>query len=225
MPFDNLDQMIEDAPAAGRNPVNFGALTVTPMVTVWTTTPEGKRQPTRTPMKETDQLGPGESLELVFNLDIQELQPNLEFTYERNVSVKKSSERLKTDWSEIVLPSLIAVFGKDWRKKVMGNKYYVEVDDVVNVNHNKSKSSQKLLSVPRILRAFPDAKSCLEARLERFPPREVEGVPKETIAAVKELIEGSSKTAARKVLLKKPYGNYDPDLLIRLATGEDDIPA
>src|SRR3972149_12283190 len=89
------------------------------MIVVWSG-PKEKRAPVRTEYVSGAPVPDGANLEIAFSIDIQEFTPTLEFLYERNVTVRKSSARAKTSWSEIVEPSLRAVFGDHWLAKANG---------------------------------------------------------------------------------------------------------
>src|SRR5574341_1006516 len=136
--WSTVQDAADNAPEAGYANINYGRLDVIPRAVSWHTTEEyndqgkKKRESTKRDMKEGDTLKEGESLELNFIVNISELNPNIQFEYERNVTVRKSG-RVKTDWSEIVEPSLIAVFGKQWAKAILGKGLYVEVEGVPNV--------------------------------------------------------------------------------------------
>ncbi|HEY6020429.1 MAG TPA: hypothetical protein VIY48_11115, partial [Candidatus Paceibacterota bacterium] len=149
-----VQEAVENAPEAGYANVNFGRLIFTPMRVTWETV-DGARHPTKEPFKDGDSIGERESLEFNVVVKISELNTQLDFDYERNVAVRKSG-RVKTDWSEIVEPSLIAVFGKEWHKVFKAGKtIWVEVEDVPNVA-GKASAQGKVYGVPKFLRRFKD---------------------------------------------------------------------
>src|SRR3989304_3205940 len=104
--FDKVLEYAENAPEAGRAQLTYGKVTMTPYKLQF----HGKGQKAeRIPIGADDDLS-GKVLELVFDIDIAEFNPSLEFGYQRGVTVQKSKVKgkevvLPTDWSEIVLPS------------------------------------------------------------------------------------------------------------------------
>ena len=217
--FDYLQESADNAPEAGFVNINYGKLSIVPNVVTW-----DNKVPTKVPMKKGQVLGAQESLELVIGVDIQELNPALEFTYERNINVKKSG-RILTDWSEIVEPSFIACFGKAWAAKAMAGPY-VEVEDVPNVTGNASKKTGKVFTVPKILRVFKSLAECQAAREERFAGNKASGGSSATfdkpsddiVAQIKGLITSVGADQTKTMLDNMSFGNFDPELLFRLAT-------
>jgi len=217
--FDTLQEMADNAPEAGFVNINYGKLSIIPNVVTWE-----NKVPTKVPLKKGQVLGAQESLELVIGIDIQELNPALEFTYERNVNVKKSG-RILTDWSEIVEPSLVEVFGKAWTSKATSGPY-VEVEDVPNVTGNASKKTGKVFTVPKILRTFKNKAECQAAREERFAKKDGSAAPAggfdtppdEIVEQVKGLVASVGADQTKTMIDNMSFGNYDPELLFRLVT-------
>ena len=165
-------------------------------------------------MKAGVPLTPQQTLELEFEVEIAEFNPALEFTYSRKVNVKKSGT-IKTDWSEIVEPSLISVFGKNWAKSVMDNPY-VEVEDAPNIA-GKASSAGKLYGVPKFIRMFTDKTACGKAREEKYGSKDdgvISEIPKKTVKQVAELIKSlKNDESVMEMLNNKSFGNYDPKTL------------
>lgn len=223
--WDKIQGMAENAPEAGFAAVNFGKLTVTPLVVSWATeTKDGAeiRVANKRPLAENEELAEGQQMEFLFSVDISEFNPALTWAYERSVPVKRSGVKVKTDWSEIVLPSIISVFGEKWAEK-FAKQPYVCIEDVENFNGNTSKKSGKVLLIPKFVALYKNKAECLAAREKRFPKREEAGVAETTeipaivITSTKALIESIGEDAARKALANHPFGDYDPDTLIALA--------
>lgn len=219
---DQLGQLADSAPEAGFAPINYGKLTVDAKVLTWKRTEGEPSTPVRTDLKKGQVLARGETLELTFTVDIAEFNPALQFEYARSVSVQKSSARQKTDWTEIVEPSLIATFGKDWPKAI-STKPYVEVEDAVNINGKLSKSG-KAFGVPKFLKKYANAAACQKAREERFgtaaaPATDATpGIPPDAVVTqTVNLIKGIGAAAARPMLDNHPFGNFDPDVLFAMA--------
>lgn len=232
--WDQVQKMAEEAPEAGFPQVNFGQLTAVPVVIRWSsnTSEDGTvvRSPERRALKDGETLAEGEGLEIQFKVEISELNPQLEFDYERSVPVRKSG-RVKTDWAEIVLPSLEKVFGKDWGRAIIGKHPYVLVEDVTNIAGKSSKSG-KLLGVPKFLAVYKNREECKTARDARFTkPVTAVAVPEEESATavqmptpdekiikqVKSLVGSVGATAAKKMLEGHPFGEFDPDYLLEQA--------
>ena len=129
-----LADYIDNAPEAGFVPINYGPLETTPQVLRWEENSDGVRRPNREPLGKGQNVPEGATLEMGFTVELPDMNPNLEFNYERSIAVRRSSAREKSDWSEIVEPSLVEAFGKDWVKRIVGKKVYVEVEDVPNYN-------------------------------------------------------------------------------------------
>jgi hypothetical protein len=224
--WSQVQVMADEAPEAGFAAVNFGKLVATPNVLTFVTDENGKRNAVRTQLKPGHALGEGESLEIEFKVLISELNTALEFEYSRNVNIRKSG-RVKTDWSEIVLPSLETVLGKDWAM-ALEKQPYVEVEDVPNIAGNTSKSG-KIFGVPKLVRVFKNKTECAEARNKRFPPRENSAAvgeeetglefPDDVIEQAKSLIKSVGEKKARKMLTSKPFGEYEADALFIQAGG------
>lgn len=231
--WDQVQKLAEEAPEAGYANVNFGKLTAIPVVINWTTDGDGVRKPERKPLKDGAALAEGESLEIQFKVEISELNPNLEFDYERSVPVRKSG-RVKTDWSEIVLPSLEYVFGKDWGKAIIGKNPYVLVEDAANIA-GKASATGRVYGVPKFLQVFKSKAECQAARDIRFAKHDAATpVPAEegavetdgpvvddaVIKQVKSLVDSVGEKKAAKMLESRPFGDFDPEFLLGLLKTE-----
>ena len=212
-----IDELVESAPDAGFASYSYGKLTVVPHVVTW----EDKKA-TRTPLKKGQKIDPQkETIELEFTVNISEFNPKLEFEYIRGVSIRNSSKRVQTDWSEIVQPSLLSVFGKGWSTAIL-NQPYVEVEDTPQVNGAVSKKTGKAYTTIKFVRVFKNKDECGKAREERYGKSNEEApsspeIPQEVIEQVKGLIGGLGRDAAAKLLEeKKPFGNYEADTLMAL---------
>ncbi len=217
-----IGEMVTNAPEAGFAPINYGKLSVVAQVLAWKQDPddEKKRNPVRSELQKGQKLGKGEILELKFSVDVSEFNPALEFQYERTISVRKTSAREKTDWTEIVEPSLLAVFGKEWIKAVAKHPY-VEVEDVPNVLGKVSGKSGKTFGVPKFLRIFASAAEAKKAREDRFGAAGEAAAnvlpPDQTIGQVKSLIDSVGEETALEMLSSRPFGNFDPQVLVEMA--------
>lgn len=217
-----LAEYIENAPEAGFVPVNYGPLETTPQVLTWEEDSDGVRRPNRQPLGKGKSVPDGSTLEMGFAVELPDMNPNLEFNYERSIVVRRSSAREKSDWSEIVEPSLVSTFGKDWVKAIVGKKVYVEVEDVPNYNGRVTKAG-KVWSVPKFLNAFKDKAECEEARNNRFGQSGnnssgggSSSIPDGVVSQVEGLIKSVGEDTARKMLEGKPFGDYDPAALMSL---------
>lgn len=229
-----LQEMADNAPQAGYGPnVNFGKLTVIPTIISWKETGEtftddsGKEKKVRVvqerPLKKGDKAdtGKGEYIRLKFMVNIQEFNPGLEWSYERDVDMKVSGPRAKTNWSEIVLPSLIATFGDDWSKKIVKSPY-VSVEDADDFNGTVSKKSGKILSCPKFIAVYRNRSECEKAWRDKYSKKSESSdgaIPDEVIGQVKGLVTavGNNIEQAVEMLNNKPFGNYDPKELLKAA--------
>jgi len=219
---------VEAAPEAGFSPMRFGRVSMTPMVLRWVDE-NGIRIPKRSPLAPGQKLITGqETMELNFTVDIQEFSPNLQFTYERSVSVRnsrKSGDRLvePTDWQEIVLPSLVKVLGKDWATRLLVRPY-MQVEEVPNVLGRASKKSGKMFGVIKFVKVFPNKEACYAAFKEVTPAgggvaadNTPAGVPAQVAKDVAELIAANGIDQVREFLASKPFGNYEVDAVLAAA--------
>ena len=211
-----LQEQADNAPEAGYINVNYGKLVITPNVITWTGDKNNRTKETN-PMKAGVPLTKEQTLELVFEVDIAEFNPALEFTWERNVAVKKSGTIL-TDWSEIVEPSLIHVFGKNWAKEAM-KQPYVEVEDAPNISGKASKKTGKVFSVPKFLRAFANKDECAKAREEKYgkggsATETLAEAPDSVVEQIAKLMESlNNDDTVMGMLNSHSFGQYDPKAL------------
>jgi hypothetical protein len=218
--IDDLNKAIDDAPIAGYANVNYGKVSLSVQAVSWK-----DRQPIKRELTKKEPLKEGENVQLVFKVDIQEFNPVLDFTYERNVDVKKSSPRTKTNWTEIVEPSLIAVFGKDYLKALVKSPY-VLVEDVADVNGRQTAKGKDLTTI-KFLKAFKNKAECEADRNTRFAGRKNgssgdeltmdNGIPASVIKQAQGLIASVGEDQAKVMLAGKPLGDYDPDELMEAA--------
>ncbi len=226
-----LMDAVDNAPEAGSANINFGKLTAEPQVATWADGAEPGSSRVKTVSAWTGQtLTRDQSLEIKFSVNISELNPKLEFEYDRSVVVRKSG-RVKTDWTEIVEASLIEVFGKNWANEIAKSPY-VAVEDFPNVAGNASKKG-KVFGVPKFLAVYKSKDECVKAREERYgkrgndtpagstdAPAVPAAIPQEVINNVKSLLASlNSEDQTMQMLAAKPFGNYDPAVLVALAKG------
>src|SRR5678816_3336270 len=133
--FDLLNELIDNAPVAGFGPqVNFGKCTI--LVEVSAYDAATNKFKTRTYQNgEVVDKSKGEKIQITFKLDVGELNPALTREWKRRVDIKHSNKTnsnpdkwVLTDFDETVAPSLVAVIGKDWIKKLYKGMY-VEIED------------------------------------------------------------------------------------------------
>jgi len=191
MSFANaVNKLIKDAPAVSSSvPVNFGPLKVTPLVVRFAGAGQRPEKITLQDYMEQNELGEEDEIELSdretfqlrFTIGVNVLNPALDFEYEREVAVLAGNGKVKTDWEEIVLPSLVRLFGKDWNTKLIpasGKKakvYYVAAENVDSLRPVKPQTDGtpgKNYGVPKFIALYEDLDECREARDKRYPPRE-----------------------------------------------------
>lgn len=196
MSFANkVKQMVKDAPVAqSRVNVNFGPMTVTPMVITF----HGKGQlPDKRTLGEfakeqgvsvdAVELGDNDSFQLHFDIDVSDLNPSLSFHYTRDIAVVASNGKNKTDWAEIVEPGLRKVFGSNWEEVLIAedggesDPVYVAAENADSLRPSKDKTTgeEKNYGVPRLIAKFEDRDACIDARDERYPRRDEEVVDDE----------------------------------------------
>ncbi len=205
---------VENAPEAGYANINYGRLSVNVNVLTW----DENKRPVRRPKKSGEVLSQNEVMELEFVIDLKELNPNLEFDYVRRVQVRKSGKTMKTDWSEIVLPSLLDTFGENWAFEILRNPY-VAVEDVPNIS-GRSSDSGRVFGVPKFIKWFKSKEELLAYKNKNSSDKsvtEVGAVPTNIISQVRSLVQSVGEENAAKMLETRPFGNYEPELLIALA--------
>lgn len=191
---DKIKKYVKEAPVAqGGTNINFGALTAEPVVVTF----HGKGvKPTKLTLAEyaeerdTDpaevELEENDQLQIHFSIAVQELNPNLTFpSVDRDIAIIASGPKVKTDWSEIVEPSLVKVFGANWEEALFGkgNKpakpVYVAaemVDSLRPAKQNPDGTPGKVYTMPRFIAKYATREECEEARDERYgKPADVEG--------------------------------------------------
>ena len=216
--FEELEKMIDRAPEAGGAAFkNFGKLTIKPMIVVWSG-PKEKRAPVRTEYVSGAPVPDGANLEIAFSIDIQEFTPTLEFLYERNVTVRKSSARAKTSWSEIVEPSLKSIFGDHWLAKANGS--YVCAQDEPQVEPSKSGKTYNTI---KLVAAYKDKAACLaafEAQKQSNGAPAVGTIPAQVIENVKQIataLGGNVTTLKAALGSDAQYAAYGVDALVAAA--------
>lgn len=220
---DKIKQAVDEAPSAGFVNVNYGRLISAVNVVTWTGKKGEDRKAVRVPFTDDYELKKGENLELTFTIKISEINPKLEFDYERNVLIQKSSDdgKFKTDWTEMVEPSLVAIFGADWPKVITGKKaIYVAAEHVDSLR--LPKEGKKNYGVPKFIQKFASLEECKAARDARYGAAVVDdtddalGIPDTVVAQAKSLLQslGGKMDTLKTMLASKPFGDYDPDAII-----------
>ena len=170
------------------------------------------------------------ALEITFEVDVQEINPGLEWNYSRKVRVGD------VDWVGIVVPSIEAIYGKgsmgkNKRGKTMSQLLgsYVEVHSPPQLPKPKDKHLNKETGQPyrtiEIAQVFEDKEACQKASAYVFgePDSSLPAFPKdygdaETWEAlkesavtpkVKELLDGEMNEAAVVKMVAKEFGVAD----------------
>lgn len=262
---DKIEKLVKSAPVAtaGGNNVNFGPTTFTPIIVRW----KGKGQkPDKFTLPEyvkenglddvdDIELTPGkESFQLHIDIDVSALNPSLNFHVERDVSVTESNKTSKdpkkhilTSWSEIVEPSLVAVFGDEWYKKIVPNGkkdtpvFFTAAENVDPVEPVKDAEA-KVYQMPKFIAVYKTLDECRTARDKRYPSRddaeavafgpddeteEEEGsFPEEVLEQVRDLYKSTRKNKKQTMTMLKsnPFGDakhkYDAEELYAAAIEE-----
>lgn len=253
--INKIRQMVDEAPVAqaGVN-VNFGPLAVTPIVKTF----HGSGQkPTVLTLEEFAaeqgksvddvELGKNDAFNLRFVIDVSDLNEALNFEYTREIPIQESGPKIKTDWSEIVRPSLEAVFGKDWYNVLIGTtkkpaaEVYVAAENVDSLRVGKKNAdgeAPKNYGVPKFIAKYKNRDECVRARDARYPKQGEGGqsvdddedtddgdqFPEEVVASAKALLLSNrgNEEKTLKHLSKNPFGNYDAAKLLEAAKAASD---
>lgn len=226
-----IGQLADAAPEAGFSKLRFGRLTMAPFVVTWSEE-GGVRVPHRVPFVNQE-LPKQATLEFNFVVDIKEFSPRLDFLYERNIGIRKTRivngvKSDPTDWTEVVEPSLIKVFGKHWPLELL-KAPYVCVEDVPNAAGRTSKTTGKPYGIPKFIKRYPSRDAAYAAFKDAMPEGSDDaggaggssngsgGIPAATLADVRELVEANGVDSVRALLAGKPYGDFEPDALLSAA--------
>lgn len=163
----------EEEAAAATGKFNFGKLTLKARFLAWA---EG--QPTEVTAAVYGSLGPRQrSLEYVFQVDVQEFKPDLNFTYERKVGVGS------LDWNKILKPSLEAVFGagsteKDHLATTLRKLHgaYVCVEDVPQTP-TRNKPDRSKYNTIKLVTLYETREACFAAWREKYGSAQASGAP------------------------------------------------
>jgi hypothetical protein len=230
--FNLLGDLLENAPSVGFGPqVNFGKCFVEIVATGWD---EASRKFNTRPYTGNEKLASNEHIQLTFKMDLSEFNSALTREWKRRVDARSSAVKSNgqkdpkklTDWSEIVLPSLKAVLGADYLKKLTKG-VYVEVEDAETVMLDKegnlrsfttkpedgSEGKTYVNTAPRFVRVFKSKAECAAAREERFKKRsddietEESSVPAEYVNQFKGLVDSLGLEQAVAIVdASKPFG-------------------
>lgn len=235
-----LQALIDKAPEAGFASYSYGKLSFQPMVQTWQDTDQivdgkAKRKPVAVPYREGQgELKEGQDAAFEFTVGIREFNPALDFDFVRLVVLKKnkvdpqSKEVLiKTDWDEIVLPSLIQVFGANWLAEIRKG-VYVQIEAVPQIGAKKTEGG-KVYTTIKFIKVFASREECRAAHTAQFASRNVETgdtvtapnhgvIPADLIEKVKQLIGSLGVENTLKALKGHPYGPYEAADLIAAAS-------
>lgn len=245
-----IKSMINDAPEVQPMVnVNFGPLTVTPIIKTF----KGKgNKPVVVTLEEFAEeqgvpvddvkLSGNDAFNLRFEIEVKDLNENLTFDmWTREVPIlasnKSSPDKAKwllTDWSEIVEPSLVKVFGQNWYDLLIGTEkkpakvFYVACEQADSLR--KPKEGSKNYGVPKFIAKFANRDECVRARDERYGKKteedldltdeEADGeIPEDVVAQAHSLWLSFKKNDEKtmKMLQKNPFGEYDAEVLLKLA--------
>jgi len=231
---------IKEAPPAfdgyGPSP-NFGKITYTPYVVVL----RKGQSPEYIKFSEWQGDLDKNQMEIWFELDIKEFNPNLQWDFIRKVRIEmnlvdeKGNVKIKTDWNEIVLPSLLEAIGEDWAAKMDAGLYVeiVDVDSFRKPYHKKVNGVEQFnddgspaMTQPqtiKFLRAFPDKEACLKAHNERYSKSDsgrvtdvnASQIPADVAEKAKTLRASfSDEQFKSQFAVQEPFNNYDVDALM-----------
>jgi hypothetical protein len=156
----------EQEAEAGRERLQYGKLTVAPRYVKWIPQ-DGTRKPQEiSPAVYRDTPDRQRSLEVVFSVEIQEFNPALDWTYERNVSVGSA------DWHRILKPSVEELTGEgSMDAEHMGATLgqlrgkYVAIADVPQT---KVRDDGKVFRTAKFVKIFDGRDACRAEWYERY---------------------------------------------------------
>lgn len=255
--FDALDEAINNAPVAGFGPRSvFGKWTFDLAILSWKGE-KGSRKLNTRPFKNGDKAdkSKGEYFQITFSCDVPELNPMVTKPWTRKVDIKQSNKSNKdqskwtlTDWTEIVEPSLKAIFGKDWLK-VMAKGIYaealeattVEVDyktgdlrgfDAKEPDPTTGETRHFTNSVPQFVNKFKSKADCIAAYTEKYKKADDDmsfgpdgEIPVKDINDVKGLIGAiEDKDQLIDILTTNtPFNQYDLTALLTAAGADEEL--
>lgn len=167
---DDLD-LIGGVPAGGGAFKNYGKLTIGQRFIQWN---EGKPSDVTAAqwkaLPQKDAQGKNQKgMEILFGIDVQELNTNLQFTYERKVAVNGA------DWYKTLVPSIEAILGKgsmaegDTAKNIVDkrsatlrslNGKYVCVEDAPQQPRKNAAPDAKQYSTIKFVKVFDSREAC-----------------------------------------------------------------
>lgn len=154
--WDAVDESADRGDAAG---ANFGQISITPHRYIqWV----DKEPVDVTPEIFNTLPAEEKSLELLFAVDIQGMNPDLEWKYERRM---RPGDK---DWQKILKPSLIELLGKDSMKKGNYSKALQELDGKYVEAHDVPQIKNPEYGTIKIVRIFASKEECFTAYKERF---------------------------------------------------------
>lgn len=182
-----VQELLDEAAVAAANSgtrTNMGRLTYKLRYLQW-----NDHMPTETTVDKYRELGKRErSMELTVMVDIQELNPTLDFQYERRIMIHSK------DWFEHWQKSLIEYFGLaevvdetltrkereiEINKLVMtktqeiAGKYVLLADE----EQSKQKDTDKVYRTPALMEVYESREACIDAYAERFGTRPMGAAP------------------------------------------------
>lgn len=216
--YELLAEIAEEAPAAGGNAswTNYGRVWMDNLqVSHWD---NDSKSFVKRPY-ESGKLEKGETIEFQLHQDIKEFNPALNFDKTWYVQVRNSGKgkKNKTDWGEIIHPSIEKVFKTlgAFFKAMSGNGVYCAVEDF-NTDRQNAKGYD--ITAPKFVTVYKNKAECEKARAavvkksESFPPEPSEKVVNEFKGAVDAL---GGVDAAREQLPE--YEGYSFDELVKAA--------
>lgn len=240
--FDLLDELINDAPTAGFGPrVSYGKLTIKKIeIAHWKGSKEQGRKIVTRPFVagDTADKSKGEYIQMTLALDVKELNPSIDWDWERRVDVKKSNTQTgdKTNWSEVIEPSFVTVIGKDWSRQLDPRRgVYVAIEEPVTVEKKKTykdrEGNEKNNTTIRLLSKFKSLAECKAARDLRFAKNEDDDdfvigadddIPASVIAEVRGLVEAVDEDELEGILKNTaPYSQYSYEALMNAVNTDE----
>lgn len=154
--WDSVGDAADRGDSAG---ANFGQLTIKPGRYVhWV-----NKEPVDVTPEVFNTLPADEkSLELLFTVDIQGMNPDLEWQYERKM---RPGDK---DWQKIFKPALVKLLGKDAMKKGAYSKTLQELNGKYVEAHDVPQIKNDEYNTIKIVRIFASKEECFIAYKERF---------------------------------------------------------
>ena len=217
--FDLLAEIAESAPVAGSsNFTNYGRAWMDNLqVSSWDTANNTFKKV----VYEGGKIGNGETLEFQVHQEITK-KDGTTFNKTWFIQLKESGKRSKTDWGEVIKPSVMKTFKdlKSFFKSLSGNGSYCAIEDFDtgrDSKKNDSNGNPYPVTIPKFTALFKNESECKKAQAARFNNGNApKGVTKEVINLFKGFVSSvGGLEQAVELLPDDQYEGYDLNEVIK----------